>query len=135
MKANATTKRPRRGRPPLSEGQEAIASSFRVPKSLLARLDAYAQTLQQLRPGSRVSRSDALRALLEEGLDRRGQPNFDTLEDRALQQHPRFAEILRRSLDAVRRGEGVPFEQAFQQLIRPEKHTGRKKLARARTPQ
>jgi hypothetical protein len=43
--------------------------AFRLPADLVARVDEYARQLRPERPGSRVTRADALRALLIEALE------------------------------------------------------------------
>ncbi len=43
--------------------------AFRFPASLARRLDKHAERLARERPGLRVTRADALRMLLVEGLD------------------------------------------------------------------
>ncbi len=44
--------------------------AFRLPKALVDRLDAYVEVLQEERPESAVTRADALRKVLDEGLTR-----------------------------------------------------------------
>jgi predicted transcriptional regulator len=44
--------------------------AFRFSESLVRRLDKHAERLARERPGLRVTRADALRMLLVEGLDR-----------------------------------------------------------------
>ena len=44
--------------------------AFRLPTGLMKRLDQHAQRLAGERPGLRVTRTDALRMLLMEALDR-----------------------------------------------------------------
>lgn len=46
--------------------------AFRLPADLLARVDAYAARLQGQTPWATVTRSDAVRALLTQGLDAAG---------------------------------------------------------------
>lgn len=41
---------------------------FRLPASLVERIDAYVAQLRKANPGQLVSRSDAIRVLLEKGL-------------------------------------------------------------------
>jgi hypothetical protein len=48
--------------------------AFRFPEELVERLDAYAEQRATELRGVRVTRADAVRALLEEGLDRAGFP-------------------------------------------------------------
>ena len=42
---------------------------IRTPNALVARLDAHVERLKARMPGVRFTRSDAIRALLESGLD------------------------------------------------------------------
>lgn len=58
------------GRP--SKLGESVQVAFRLPLDLVARLDAYAQTLAA--PGLFVSRADAARVLMLKGLDAAGAP-------------------------------------------------------------
>ena len=55
-------------RPP--EKEETTQLAFRLPKSLLARVDAYAKRLNAATPGLDVTRTDAVRTLLTQALDR-----------------------------------------------------------------
>ncbi len=57
------------GRPPVL-GDTSIVT-VRLPRELIARIDGYAGRLQADRPGSGVTRADAMRALLIEGLGRK----------------------------------------------------------------
>lgn len=50
--------------------EENRPAAFRLPVALLNRIDAYAARLQAASPGLNVSRSDALRMLLTQALDR-----------------------------------------------------------------
>jgi hypothetical protein len=52
-----------------SRREPAQLSAFRLPPELLARVDAYAQRLQEQTPWATVTRSDAVRALLAQALD------------------------------------------------------------------
>jgi hypothetical protein len=54
------------GRPP--KGRDMKLHAFRLPAALVARLDRYARRLQAERPETVVTRADALRKLLEDGL-------------------------------------------------------------------
>lgn len=55
------------------KGPELLAPlGFRLPLSLIERIDAFAESLQL--PGQRVSRTDAIRILLERGLSAAGFP-------------------------------------------------------------
>ncbi|MBI2892197.1 MAG: hypothetical protein HYY06_01505 [Deltaproteobacteria bacterium] len=47
-------------------------TAFRLPEDLLERLDAYAVKLGRDLPGLGVTRADAVRTLLEQGLAREG---------------------------------------------------------------
>jgi hypothetical protein len=49
--------------------------AFRLPASLIARLDAYARTMAEENRGLRVSRTDAVRIALTKGLDALGVPS------------------------------------------------------------
>jgi hypothetical protein len=50
-------------------------AAFRFPLSLLRRLDAYADQMSAQMPGLRFSRADAVRVLLEKGLEEAGVPD------------------------------------------------------------
>ncbi len=65
-------RRTRRGRPPGPE--DTIQVGVRLPVSLVARIDAYAQELSEERPGIHVSRTDAIRVLLLRALESDGGP-------------------------------------------------------------
>jgi predicted DNA-binding protein len=52
------------------EKQMTIQLAFRLPDSLVARVDAYAKRLNATTPGLDVTRTDAVRALLTQALDR-----------------------------------------------------------------
>ena len=56
------------GRPPLA-GEAMGLYAFRLPDSLVAKVDAHAKHLQAERAGSFVTRADALRSLVIEGLE------------------------------------------------------------------
>ncbi|HEX9048980.1 MAG TPA: hypothetical protein VF841_00440 [Anaeromyxobacter sp.] len=43
--------------------------AFRLPESMIGRLDRYAERLRRERPGLEVSRADAVRLLLAAALD------------------------------------------------------------------
>lgn len=45
--------------------KRTILVAFRLPPDMVARLDAYAKTLEARTPGVRVSRAAALRVLVE----------------------------------------------------------------------
>ena len=45
-----------------------IPLGFRLPTPLVARIDGYCERMEKLLPGHRVSRSDAIRVLLEKAL-------------------------------------------------------------------
>jgi hypothetical protein len=49
--------------------EETVQLAFRLPGSLLARVDAYAKRLNAATPGLDVTRTDAVRALLTQALD------------------------------------------------------------------
>jgi hypothetical protein len=60
---------PRRGRPKrLPAAQRLRVLTLRVPEELLRRLDAYSAQVQAAQPYLRVSRTDVLRMLLDQGL-------------------------------------------------------------------
>ena len=46
-----------------------LVTPIRLPRLLLRRLDAYAKQLRDEQPGVQITRSDAIRLLLERGLD------------------------------------------------------------------
>jgi hypothetical protein len=50
------------------------AVGFRLPTSVIERIDAFARQLEAEQPGIRVSRSNAIRTLLERGLADAGYP-------------------------------------------------------------
>jgi len=50
------------------------AVGFRLPVSVIERIDAFARQLEAEQPGIRVSRSNAIRTLLERGLADAGYP-------------------------------------------------------------
>ena len=52
------------------EREETTQLAFRLPASLVARVDAYAKRLNAATPGLDVTRTDAVRALLTQALDR-----------------------------------------------------------------
>jgi hypothetical protein len=58
------------GRPPLSD--DTVLLTARVPVDLVAALDRYTASLAEKHRGITISRSDALRRLLVDGLDREG---------------------------------------------------------------
>lgn len=58
-------------RPKFSE--EMTPLGFRLPNQLIARLDAFCE--QHAEPGRLMSRSDAIRVLLEKGLTAEGFPH------------------------------------------------------------
>ncbi len=49
--------------------EPTIQCAFRLPESLVARVDAYADRLNEDRPGMGASRADAVRVLLTRALD------------------------------------------------------------------
>lgn len=55
------------------EREEAMADTeqvaFRLPKALVARLDAYAARLEEEQPGMSFTRTDVVRVLLTKALD------------------------------------------------------------------
>jgi hypothetical protein len=51
----------------LPKSQEQVA--FRLPSELVARVDAYAEAIAATVPGVRITRADAVRALLTKALD------------------------------------------------------------------
>lgn len=55
-----------------SSSQAMKLSYFRLPANLIKRLDVYARELRDKQPGARFTRSDAVRLLLEEGLQGKG---------------------------------------------------------------
>jgi hypothetical protein len=55
------------GRP--RKPEQSVLLAFRLPETLVERLDAHVERLAAERPGSAVTRADALRALLLRGLD------------------------------------------------------------------
>jgi len=57
------------GRKRNSEANERLLS-VRISESLLARLERYAEKIERDRPGVRVSRSDLVRSLLLQALER-----------------------------------------------------------------
>ena len=56
------------GRPPQHD-EATVQVAFRLPKSLVARLDLYVEEMRGRAPGVNVSRADAVRFLLNRGLD------------------------------------------------------------------
>lgn len=52
------------------EKETTTQLAFRLPDSLVARVDAYAKRLNAATPGLDVTRTDAVRALLTQALDR-----------------------------------------------------------------
>ena len=48
--------------------EEQIQTAFRLPVSLLKRVEAYGRALEERNPGVRVSRTDAVRSLLDRAL-------------------------------------------------------------------
>jgi Arc/MetJ-type ribon-helix-helix transcriptional regulator len=44
-------------------------TAFRLPRSLLKRLDAHVEQLRRAQPGLNISRADAVRMLLTRALD------------------------------------------------------------------
>jgi hypothetical protein len=62
---------PQRGRPKRPQGAQRVRLlTLRVPEELLRRLDAYTARLQATQPYLRLSRTEVLRMLLDEGLRR-----------------------------------------------------------------
>jgi len=55
-------------------GEETKQAAFRLPVSLLARLDAYAEQMGVEQPGMTFTRADALRVLLTRALDEHARP-------------------------------------------------------------
>lgn len=47
-------------------------TAFRLSEDLIERVDAYAAKLARELPGLRINRADAVRRLLEQGLEREG---------------------------------------------------------------
>jgi Arc/MetJ-type ribon-helix-helix transcriptional regulator len=62
----------KRGRPPLAEEVRQVA--FRLPSTLVNAIDAYVDSTQEKTPGLSVSRSDAVRMLLNKILEKEGFP-------------------------------------------------------------
>ena len=56
------------GRPP-SQNEPTVQVAFRLPESLIARLDEYVEHMKRSAPGVNVTRADAVRYLLNRGLD------------------------------------------------------------------
>lgn len=56
----------------MSESTKQVA--FRLPESLVARLDAYAEQLSIAQPGIAFTRADAVRLLLTRALDATSAP-------------------------------------------------------------
>ena len=54
---------------PAREKETTTQLAFRLPDSLVARVDAYAKRLNAVTPGLDVTRTDAVRALLTQALD------------------------------------------------------------------
>ena len=52
------------------EKEKMVQLAFRLPGALVARVDAYAKRLNAATPGLDVTRTDAVRALLTQALDR-----------------------------------------------------------------
>jgi hypothetical protein len=50
-------------------GEPLVTLSGRLPLSVLARIDAYVESIRRATPGLNIGRSDAFRMLLVEGLD------------------------------------------------------------------
>jgi hypothetical protein len=50
-------------------GEPLVTLSGRLPLSVLARIDAYVESMRRATPGLNIGRSDAFRILLVEGLD------------------------------------------------------------------
>jgi hypothetical protein len=48
---------------------ETVQLAFRLPASLVARVDVYAKRLNAATPGLDVTRTDAVRSLLTQALD------------------------------------------------------------------
>jgi hypothetical protein len=49
-------------------GEDLQQVGFRLPRSLVERLDAHVQRMRQRNPGQRITRADAARTLLEKAL-------------------------------------------------------------------
>lgn len=54
--------------------EELAPLGFRLPVTLIARIDAYCEKMETVLSGHRVSRSDAIRVLLERALVAEGFP-------------------------------------------------------------
>jgi len=50
-------------------GDRAAQVAFRLPAAILAKLDEHVARLRRLVPGVRLTRADAVRALLERGIE------------------------------------------------------------------
>ena len=57
----------KRGRPPLAEEVQQVA--FKLPKSLVRDIDAYAEQARKELAGITITRSDAVRLLISKGLE------------------------------------------------------------------
>lgn len=96
------------GRPRLSIDEPVARLGIRLPRSLVRRLDAYAEYLQKARPGAKLSRSEAFRTLLVEALDDDATPRHERIEDLLLYRNPTFLEILKKAIACA---EGIPIER------------------------
>ena len=54
---------------PPTDDDKVITASFRVPGSLLVKLDDYATEMMRKTPGLNLTRSDALRVLVNKALE------------------------------------------------------------------
>jgi len=59
---------------PRRAGEPTKQVAFRLPVSLIARVDVYVEILSQENPGVALTRADAVRLLLNRGLDQLGVP-------------------------------------------------------------
>jgi len=56
----------------MAERENLTPVGFRLPDPLIARIDAWCERFQQQMPGSTMSRSNAIRVLLEKALAAEG---------------------------------------------------------------
>lgn len=54
----------------MAKKADMVVMPFRLPPAMVKRLDQHAERIRKAQPGLRATRSDALRMLVNEALDR-----------------------------------------------------------------
>lgn len=67
----------------MAERENLTPVGFRLPDPLIERIDAWCQRMEQQLPGSTMSRSNAIRILLEKALAAEGLPAEQSTKGKA----------------------------------------------------